>query len=75
MTANDELKNNQDEEINNDPYWKTYFEDETVSMDAYRERIRLACEHGNKQKQSTTQRLDKFEEKQKSKKTESIFDR
>ena len=72
MTVNDDIKNNQDEESSDDSYWRTYFEDETVSMDTYRTRVRMACEHGNQQKSQTTQRLDNTKEKQTSKKISSV---
>jgi len=75
MTVNDDVKNNQSEESADDSYWRTYFEDETVSMDTYRTRVRMACEHGNQQKSQATKRLDNTEKKQTSKKIEVIFDR
>ena len=75
MTVNDDIKNNQDEESSDDSYWRTYFEDETVSMDTYRTRLRMARKHGNQQKSEATKRLDNTQEKQTSKKIESIFDR
>ena len=75
MTVNNDIKNNQDEESSDDPYWRTYFEDETVSMHTYRTRLRMARKHGNQQESQTTQRLDNTQEKQTSKKIESIFDR
>ena len=75
MTVNDDSENCSKQEISNDPYWKTYFEDETISMDTYKKRLRLARKHGNKQEQQTTQRLDNTKEKQTSKKIEVIFDR
>ena len=75
MTVNDDIKNNQDEESSDDSYWRTYFEDETVSMDTYRTRVRMACEYGNQQESQATQRLDNTKEKQTSKKIEVIFDR
>ena len=75
MTVNDDIKNNQDEESSDDPYWRTYFEDETISVAAYRRRLRMARKHGNQQKSEATKRLDNTQEKQTSKKIESIFDR
>lgn len=75
MTVNDDIKNNQDEESSDDPYWRTYFEDETLPMAAYRVRVRMACEYGNQQESQATQRLDNTKEKQTSKKIEVIFDR
>ena len=75
MTVNDDIKNNQDEESSDDSYWRTYFEDETISMAAYRRRLRMARKHGNQQKSETTKRLDNTKEKQTSKKIEVIFDR
>ena len=75
MTVNNDIKNNQDEESSDDSYWRTYFEDETVSMDTYRTRLRMARKHGNQQKSEAAKRLDNTEEKQTSKKIESIFDR
>ena len=75
MTVNDDIKNNQDEESSDDSYWRTYFEDETVSVAAYRRRLRMARKHGNQQKSEATQRLDNTKEKQTSKKIEVIFDR
>ena len=75
MTVNDDVKNNQNEESADDSYWRTYFEDETVSMDTYRTRLRMARKHGNQQESQTTQRLDNTQEKQTSKKIEVIFDR
>ena len=75
MTVNDDVKNNQSEESADDSYWRTYFEDETVSMDTYRTRLRMARKHGNQQESQTTQRLDNTQEKQTSKKIEVIFDR
>ena len=75
MTVNDDIKNNQDEESSDDSYWRTYFEDETISVAAYRRRLRMARKHGNQQKSAATKRLDNTQEKQTSKKIESIFDR
>ncbi len=75
MTVKDDVKNNQNEESADDSYWRTYFEDETVSMDTYRTRLRMARKHGNQQESQTTQRLDNTQEKQTSKKIEVIFDR
>ena len=75
MTVKDDVKNNQNEESADDSYWRTYFEDETVSMDTYRTRLRMARKHGNQQKSDATKRLDNTQEKQTSKKIESIFDR
>ena len=75
MTVKDDVKNNQNEESADDSYWRTYFEDETVSMDTYRTRLRMARKHGNQQESQTTQRLDNIKEKQTSKKIEVIFDR
>ena len=75
MTVNDDIKNNQDEESSDDSYWRTYFEDETISVAAYRRRLRMARKHGNQQKSQTTKRLDNTKEKQTSKKIEVIFDR
>ena len=75
MTVKDDFTDDQDEESSDDSYWRTYFEDETVSMDTHRTRVRMACEHGNQQKSQTTKRLDNTKEKQTSKKIEVIFDR
>ena len=75
MTVNNDTQNNQGEKSSDDSYWRTYFEDETVSMDTYRTRLRMARKHGNQQESQTTQRLDNTQEKQTSKKIESIFDR
>ena len=75
MTVKDDFTNDQSEESSDDSYWRTYFEDETNSVAAYRRRLRMARKHGNQQKSETTQRLDNTEEKQTSKKIESIFDR
>ena len=75
MTVNNDTQNNQSEKSSDDSYWRTYFEDETLPMAAYRRRVRMACEYGNQQKSPTTKRLDNTEEKQTSKKIESIFDR
>ena len=75
MTVNNDTENNQSEESSDDSYWRTYFEDETLPMAAYRVRVRMACEYGNQQKSQTTERLDNTEKKQTSKKIESIFDR
>ena len=75
MTVKNDSENCSDKEISDDTYWKTYFEDETISMAAYRRRLRMARKHGNQQKSETTQRLDDTQEKQTSKKIESIFDR
>ena len=66
-TVKDDFTNDQSEESSDDSYWRTYFEDETVSMDTYRTRVRMACEHGNQQKSQTTKRLDNTQEKQTSK--------
>ena len=75
MTVKDDFTNDQSEESSDDSYWRTYFEDETVSMDTYRTRLRMARKHGNQQESQTTQRLDNTQEKQTSKKIEVIFDR
>ena len=75
MTVNNDTENNQSEESSDDSYWRTYFEDETLPMAAYRVRVRMACEHGNQQKSQATERLDNTEKKQTSKKIEVIFDR
>ena len=75
MTVNDDFTDEKDEESSDDSYWKTYFEDETISMAAYRRRLRMARKHGNQQKPEATKRLDNTQEKQTSKKIESIFDR
>ena len=75
MTVNNDTQNNQSEKSSDDSYWRTYFEDETISVDAYRRRLRMARKHGNQQKSETTERLDNTQEKQTSKKIESIFDR
>ena len=75
MTVKDDFTDDQDEESSDDSYWRTYFEDETVSMDTYRTRLRMARKHGNQQKSEAAKRLDNTEEKQTSKKIESIFDR
>ena len=75
MTVNDDVKNNQDEESPDDSYWRTYFEDETISMDTYKKRLRLARKHGNKQEQQTTQRLDNSKKKSSGPPIEFIFDR
>ena len=75
MTVNDDSENCSKQEISDDTYWKTYFEDETISVAAYRRRLRMARKHGNQQKSEATQRLDNTQEKQTSKKIESIFDR
>jgi len=75
MTVNNDTENNQSEESSDDSYWRTYFEDETLPMAAYRVRVRMACEYGNQQESQATKRLDDTEKKQTSKKIESIFDR
>ena len=75
MTVNDDSENYSDKEISDDTYWKTYFEDETISMDTYKERLRLARKHGNKQKQQTTERLDKAKEEPSGPIIEFIYDR
>ena len=75
MTVKDDFTNDQSEESSDDSYWRTYFEDETLPMAAYRVRVRMACEYGNQQESQTTERLDNTQEKQTSKKIESIFDR
>ena len=75
MTVNDDIKNNQDEESSDDPYWRTYFEDETLPMAAYRRRVRMACEYGNQQKQQATERLEISKEEPKGPPPEFIFDR
>ena len=75
MTVNDDVKNNQSEESADDSFWRTYFEDETISVAAYRRRVRMARKHGNQQKSEATKRLDNTQEKQTSKKIESVFDR
>jgi len=75
MTVNNENKNEQNKEITDDSYWKTYFEDETISMDAYKERLHMASIIRNSKKQSSTERLVKKEIEQKSKQIEVIFDR
>ena len=75
MTVNDDIKNNQDEESSDDSYWRTYFEDETISMDTYKKRLRLARKHGNKQEQQTTQRLDNVKKESSGPSIEFIFDR
>ena len=75
MTVNNDTENNQSEESSDDSYWRTYFEDETLPMAAYRVRVRMACEYGNQQKSQATERLDNTEKKQTSKKIEVIFDR
>ena len=51
MTVKDDFENYSSKEITDETYWKTYFEDETISMDTYKKRLRLAREHGNKQEQ------------------------
>ena len=75
MTVNDDFTDDKDEKSSDDSYWKTYFEDETISMAAYRRRLRMARKHGNQQKSQATERLDDTQEKQTSKKIEVIFDR
>ena len=75
MTVKDDFTDDQDEESSDDSYWRTYFEDETISVAAYRRRLRMARKHGNQQKSEAAKRLDNTEEKQTSKKIESIFDR
>ncbi len=75
MTVNDDSENCSKQKISDDPYWKTYFEDETISMDTYKKRLRLASKHGNKQEQQTTQRLDSSKKESSSPPIEFIFDR
>ncbi len=75
MTVNDDSENCSKQEISDDTYWKTYFEDETISMDTYKKRLRLARKHGNKQEQQTTERLEISNEKPKGPPPEFIFDR
>ena len=75
MTVNDDSENYSDKEISDDTYWKTYFEDETISMDTYKKRLRVARKHGNKQEQQTTERLDKAKEEPSGPPIEFIYDR
>ena len=75
MTVNNDSENNQEEESKDDSYWKLYFEVETISMDDYRKRCRMASEYGDQQKQSTTKRLENTKKEQKSSEIEFIFDR
>lgn len=75
MTVKDDFTNDQSEESSDDSYWRTYFEDETLPMAAYRVRVRMACEYGNQQESQATKRLDNTKKKQTSKKIEVIFDR
>jgi hypothetical protein len=74
VESND-AKDNQEEESNDDAYWQTYFEAETLPMDAYRKRSDMACEHGNQQKQQAIERLEISKEKPKGPPPEFIFDR
>ena len=75
MTVNDDTENNQDEESSDDSYWQTYFEAETISMDAYRKRRGLVSKYGNKQEQQTTKRLEISEKESEGPPFEVIFDR
>ena len=75
MTVKDDFENYSSKEITDETYWKTYFEDETISMDTYKKRLRLARKHGNKQEQQTTQRLDNFKKESSGPPIEFIYDR
>lgn len=75
MTVNNDSKNEKKEESDDDAYWQTYFETETISMDDYKKRCRLASEYGNQQEQSTAKRLEKIKKEQTSSEIEFIFDR
>ena len=75
MTVNNDIANNKSEENTDDSYWKTYFEDETISVDAYKKRLYMARKYGNQQKQQANQRLDSIKKEQTSTKIEVIFDR
>ena len=75
MTVKNDSENCSDKEISDDTYWKTYFEDETISMDTYKKRLRLARKYGDKQEQQTTERLDQVKEKSTGPIIEFIYDR
>jgi len=70
-----DTKDDQEEESSDDAYWQTYFEAETLPMDAYRKRSDMARKHGNQQKQQATERLEISKEKPKGPPPEFIFDR
>ncbi len=76
MTVNDEFKNNESKESSDNSYWELYFESETVTMDVLRKRWSdMAGKSSDREKQSTDQRLDESENKQKKIPDGYIFDR
>ncbi len=76
MTVNDEFKNNESKESSDNSYWEIYFESETVTMDVLRKRWSdMAGKSSDRKKQSTNQRLDESENKQKKIPDGYIFDR
>ena len=76
MTVNNEFKNNESTESSDNSYWQTYFESETVSMDVLKKRWSdMAGKSSNRKKQSTNQRLDESQNKQKKIPDGYIFDR